>query len=325
MELPAAAATESIRLLPANERVLASRSPAGQAVERIVRDVAKTEMPVLILGESGTGKEVTAQLIHRLSARRSGPFVRCVCSSLGAESLAKLLRRTNDGSRSSAGVSGATLFLDGVSELRTSCQQKLLQWLPEDAGGENGGNHHARIISSASNHFKAEVGAGHFREELYYRLNGISIQLPRLNQRKEDILPFADLFLARFSRQFGKGKPTLSPGVLQALLECSWPGNIRQLKNVVKRIVVLGDEELAMADVQSTAATPGPLKNTPEMLSLKESARTAARKAENQLILKALDRTRWNRKRAAKELGISYKALLYKLKQIGLDPFTGPQ
>jgi two-component system response regulator AtoC len=325
LESPAATVRESARSTLADDKVLASRSPAGQAVERIIAEVAKTEIPVLILGESGTGKEVTARWLHRLSSRRNGSFVRCVCSSLNVATLEKLLQGKNDGQRSSASHSGMTLFLDGVGELSSACQQKLLQCLPEEAGNENESNLPVRVISSASGALKNEVEAGRLREELYYRLNGICIRLPRLCQRKEDIPVLADLFLTKYSGQFGKRKPSLSPGILQAMQDYSWPGNIRQLKNAAKRIIVLGDEKLALADVLSSDSGAEPEKRPPTTLSLKEAARTAAREAENHLILKALDHTRWNRKRAAKELGISYKALLYKLKQIGGGPFTKPE
>ncbi len=322
MESRTTAVTEFARMALADDRVLVSRSPAGLAVERIIVEVAKTEMPVLIIGDSGTGKEVTARSIHRLSLRKNGPFVKCVCSSLSVPAFGKLLQGQNDGKRPPVSSPGMTLFLDGVSELSPACQQKLLQCLPEEAATETDSNFAVRLISSASNSLKNEVEAGRFREELYYRLNGICIRLPRLCQRREDIPALADLFLTKYSGQVGKGKPLLSPGALQALQNYSWPGNIRQLKNAAKRIVVLGDEELALADVLSSKGEANPEKRPSTAISLKEAARTAAREVENQLILKALDHTRWNRKRAAKELGISYKALLYKLKQIGVDPIS---
>jgi two-component system, NtrC family, response regulator AtoC len=302
--------------------VLKSCSPAGQAVERIVAEVAKTEMPVLIVGESGTGKEVTARLIHQLSLRREGQFIRCACSTLGADALGKLLRGGNGSQRSSSSRAEFTLFLDGVSELRPSCQQILLDFLPEDNVSEYENNFAVRIISSTPHSLKDEVEAGHFREELYYRINGVSIRLPRLCQRKEDILGLVDLFLTKFSRQFGRRKPSLSPRAQRALQDYSWPGNIRQLKNAAKRIVVLGDERLALMDLPPMSEDPESLAETSKIQSLKEAGRAAARKAENHLILKALERTRWNRKRAAKELGISYKALLYKIKEIGVDRST---
>jgi two-component system, NtrC family, response regulator AtoC len=314
--------TEQARVDLIGNTVLTSSSPAGQAVEKIVTEVAKTEMPVLIVGESGTGKEVTARLIHQLSSRQQGPFIRCACSTLGADALGKLLRGDDGSQRPSSSRAGFTLFLDGVSELRPSCQQKLLEFLPEDNISEYENNVAVRMISSTSRSLKDEVEAGRFREELYYRINGVCIRLPRLCQRKEDILALVDLFLTKYSRQFGRRKPSLSPRAVRALQDYSWPGNIRQLKNVVKRIVVLGDERLALMDLPPMSEDPEPLVETSRIQSLKEAGRAAARKAENHLILKALDRTRWNRKRAAKELGISYKALLYKLKEIGIDRST---
>lgn len=316
---PSVTATREARGGLDGGNVLTSCSPTGQAVDRIVAEVARTEMPVLIVGESGTGKEVTARWIHQLSPRRNGSFIRCACSTLGVEAFSKLLRGEHSGKHSVASPAGFTLFLDGVSELRPSCQQKLLQSLPEETGSENENNVPVRMISSTSRSLMEEVDAGRFREELYYRLNGVSIRLPKLCERREDIPAFVDLFLTKYSAQFERKKPSLNSSTLRALQDYSWPGNIRQLKNAIKRLVVLGDERLALADLISMGEGSEPLSDPSGMQSLKEAGRAAARKVESHLILKALDHTRWNRKQAAKELGISYKALLYKLKEIGLD------
>jgi two-component system, NtrC family, response regulator AtoC len=162
--------------------------------------------------------------------------------------------------------------------------------------------------------------AGRFRSELYYRINGVCLRLPPLRDRREDIPLLVEFFLTKYAAQLGRPRPCLSPRTLQILGEHSWPGNIRELENVVKKIVALGDEQLATAELGAAA---GETRKTDAAVrhnhSLKAAARAASREAERELIMKALARTRWNRKRAAQELQISYKSLLYKLKQIGFE------
>ena len=162
--------------------------------------------------------------------------------------------------------------------------------------------------------------AGRFRSELYYRINGVCLRLPPLRERKEDIPLLVEVFLTKHAAQLGRPRPSLSPRTFQAFLDHSWPGNIRELENVIKKVVALGDEQFAIAEL----IAGGRETRKTEVIarygySLKAAARAASREAERELILKALARTRWNRKRAAQELQISYKSLLYKLKQIGLE------
>jgi len=165
--------------------------------------------------------------------------------------------------------------------------------------------------------------AGRFREELYFRLNGVCLRLPPLRHRKEDISTLADYFLARYAALFGRPKPVLSAQEMRALKEYDWPGNIRELENAMKKAVVLGGEVFQIVEAGAMPGdAPAPALET-ATVSLKDAARAASRRAERELILKALARTRWNRKRAAMELRISYKALLYKLKQIGPEEATG--
>ncbi len=161
--------------------------------------------------------------------------------------------------------------------------------------------------------------AGRFRQELYYRIDGVCLRLPPLRRRKEEIPGLVAYFLAKYAALFGRPQFSLSSQSLQILLDHSWPGNIRELENVVKKIVVVGDERIAVADLGPSRAESPSAIGVAEGASLKQAARKASREAERELILKALARTRWNRKRAAQELQISYKALLYKLKQIGID------
>jgi two-component system response regulator AtoC len=287
---------------------VAGVSPAMRALERVIADIAPTDIPVLLLGESGTGKEIVAMQIHRLSQHRNEPFVKMSCVALTPESFNGRLHYPDP---ANGAVSGS-LFLDEISQLDAACQPKLLHVLPD--GEEPGAA--PRVISSTSRNLDEEMRAGRFREELYYRVNGVCLRLPPLRHRKEDVPILTDFFLNKYSVLFNRPEPALSQPTLRALAEHSWPGNVRELENVIKKIVALGDERMAVADLGLHGVAPG---NGGEGVSLKQAARAASRQAERQLILKVLTRTRWNRKRAAQELQISYKALLYKLKQIGLD------
>jgi two-component system response regulator AtoC len=184
-----------------------------------------------------------------------------------------------------------------------------------------------RIISSTTRNLEEEMRNGRFREELYYRINGVNLRLPPLRQRKDDISGLLDFFLKRYASLFGRPEPHLSSPTMDLLMRHSWPGNIRELENVARKIVALGNEQLAIGDL-SIGTVPKVAESTPVLSSgnghaaarsLKEASREASRHAEREMILKQLEKTHWNRKRTARDLQISYKALLYKLKQLGLD------
>jgi two-component system response regulator AtoC len=208
-----------------------------------------------------------------------------------------------------------TTFLDEVCDLDPACQPKLLQLLPDGDGGGDGQNLRPRMISATERNLEQEIRQGHFSQELLYRLKGVCLRLPPLRNCKEDIPALLGFFLSKHAPRFGRPKPICDPKTLAKLLDYSWPGNFRQLENVAMNIAALGDERLALSELE--AFGPEALVRTAnQILSLKQAARAAARQAERELILKALDRTHWNRKRAAQELQVSYKALLYKLKQI---------
>jgi transcriptional regulator with PAS, ATPase and Fis domain len=174
------------------------------------------------------------------------------------------------------------------------------------------------VISTTNRNLDDEMRAGRFRSELYYRINGVCLRLPPLRDRKEDIPLLVEAFLTKYAAEFGRSRPSLSPRALRMLLEYSWPGNIRELENAVKKIVALGAENLALPDMVALPVEMRPEITETRSYSLKAAARAASREAEREMILEALARTRWNRKRAAQELQISYKSLLYKLKQICL-------
>jgi two-component system, NtrC family, response regulator AtoC len=311
-------------------------SPAMRALERTIADIASTDIPVLLFGESGTGKEVLALEIHWLSRRRNEPFVKCGCSGLTADSLSACLQSADNGSEADARSSGS-LFLDGINHLEPTAQGRLLHLLPDSSGTPPQGCQSMRVISSTTRNLEEEMRNGRFREELYYRINGVHLRLPPLRDRREDIPALLEFFFKKYSSLFERPAPNVSQYTMSLLLRHPWPGNIRELENVARKIVALGDEQLATHDLsaeeRAKPADPPPdaSKNSESghahapSRSLKETARTASRLAERAMILNQLERTHWNRKKAARELQISYKALLYKLKQLGLDGFDRPK
>lgn len=308
-------------------------SPAMMALERTIADIASTNIPVLLVGESGTGKEVVALEIHRLSKHRSEPFVKCGCSGLTADALAARLERAGGSLEEVA--SRGSLFLDGINHLDPAAQGRLLHLLPDAGGAPSEGCLSMRVISSTTRNLDEEMKSGRFREELYYRINGVHLRLPPLRERKEDIPALVGFFLKKYTSLFERPEPKVGDATMTLLVRNSWPGNIRELENVVRKIVALGDEHLATHDLSAgngrAASSAAVSPKIPESVhthipsgSLKEAARAASRQAERAMILNQLERTHWNRKRAARELQISYKALLYKLKQLGLEGSDAP-
>ena len=305
-----------------------------RSLERTIADIASTDIPVLLVGESGTGKEVAALEIHRLSRHSAKPFVKCGCTGLTGEALSMRLQRVEEASKSDEGASGS-LFLDGINHLDSAAQGRLLQLLPDDSAAPAHGCHYVRVISSTTKNLEDEMKSGRFREELYYRINGVQLRLPPLRDRKDDIPLLVEFFLKKYSSLFERPAPQISESTMNLLLRHNWPGNIRELENVTRKIVAMGDEHLAVHDLASRGDSKGPqeipvaaAENPDSQIrtgSLKEAARAASRVAERAMILSQLERTRWNRKKAARELQISYQALLYKLKQLGLDTSDGPE
>ncbi len=313
-----------------NQYYVQGTSPAMRALERTIADIAPTEIPVLLIGESGTGKEVVALEIHRLSRRWNEAFVKCGCAGLSTDSLVARLQNKENYSGEEA-ASGGSLFLDEISLLESASQARLLNMLPDGNGNPSAGCLSVRIISSTTRNLEEEMRYGRFREELYYRISGVHLRLPPLRNRKEDIPSLLDFFLKKYASLFARPEPQPTGLTMDLLLRYSWPGNIRELENVARKMVALGDEKLALHDlaagsptkspepVSAPAPARAPRNDQAPVRSLKEAAREASRKAERTLILSQLERNHWNRKRTARELQISYKALLYKLKQLGLD------
>jgi len=297
-----------------NHLCLPAHSTARQSLKRVILEIAPTEIPVLLVGEQGTGKEVVAREIHRLSRRQNEPFIKISCAASTASTWSGWLSDTqkSDANRPSG---RGTLFLDEINELDLSRQSKLLLALADRHAPSETRALDVRVISTTSRHLEQEMRVHRFLEDLYYLINGVSLHVPPLRQCKEDIPALADYYLSRNAAALGLPQPSLSSQTLQVLLEHSWSRNIRELQDVTQNIVKFGEERVAAELGLGPKASPSP-SGAAEGVSLKHFARQASQKAEQELILNALTRTHWNRKRAAQELQISYKALLYKLKRL---------
>ncbi len=291
-------------------------SPAIEGLNATIREIAAADIPVLLVGESGTGKEVYGRVIHHLSNNSHAVLKKLSCRTLEPIELA-----AHWGSRRDGGIQSEsdlqTLFLDGIDELDSECQKVLISLLPD---GEYAGNgtKQGRLISSCCRNLEQEIEAGRFRRELYFRISGVCLRLPALRDRKEDIPALMEYFLARHAAP-GRSIPVLCQAETAILMKHDWPGNIRELENLAKRMIALGGASRALDGFQPIAKAESRISEKPQEFSLKVAARAASRQAERELILKALEKTRWNRKRAASDLQISYKSLLYKIKQTGLE------
>ncbi len=283
-------------------------SPSMRSVVALVRELSQSHVPVLLLGEHGTGKQSIARSIHVNSGGAVEQFFVKSCAALSPEMLELKLFPAS-----------ASLYLSEISELGEECQAKLLEILAKP--GSNGNSRsEIRVICGSSRDLDADVRSGAFREDLYYRISGVCLRIPPLRQRKEDIAQLMAFFLRRYSEAYHRPAPALTPATQKLFLEHSWPGNLPELEAAVRAIVAVGSESVAMGGLRSLL-TRGDHRTNGEKTSLKEASRAASREAERDLILKVLTRTRWNRRRAAQELQSSYKALLYKLKQIGYEEF----
>jgi two-component system response regulator AtoC len=278
-----------------------------------VEEIAKTDIPVLLQGDSGTGKGIYASYIHRRSLRNGGPLAKLNCAS---SDFARLLASSGGFLSSEAEPEGGsgTLCLDGLDELSTEGQRLLLSSLQAQES-DAGRAPRVRLISTTTRNLHREVASGSFRRELYFRIAGVCLRLPQLKERREDIPGLVESFLEKHASEMGKRTPSLRDDEMELLVSYDWPGNIRELANLARKIIALGETKFAIADISS--ASPA-RQQTVELQSqsLKAAAKTASRMAERDLIMKALERTHWNRKQAAKQLQISYKALLYKIKQM---------
>jgi DNA-binding NtrC family response regulator len=328
-----------------------------QPVAALIERVADCDATVLVTGESGAGKEVVARELHRRSSRRDRPFVKVNCAALPADLLESEMFGHERGAYTGAATATAgkfeaadrgTLMLDEVAEMPAALQAKLLHVLEDGRFTKLGSNRElevdVRVIAATNRPLTPMIADGRFREDLYYRLQVIEIHVPPLRERREEIVPLARTFVRQCAEHEGRPVPTLTPRLEDALLAYDWPGNVRELENVIQRFVLLQDEDLALrelvTDRDSAFASPAVAETTQsenapavvpvtlavpvqaESQSLPALVRKATAHVEREVIGRALDVVRWNRRRAARMLGVSYKTLLNKMKTLGLDAKT---
>ena len=304
--------------------------------------VARFDFPVLLLGESGSGKEVLAHLIHKYSDRAHRTFLKVNCAAVPSELLESELFGYEPGAFTGANKSKpgkfelcnkGTLLLDEIGEMSPALQAKLLQVLQDGQFSRLGGRTtvkvDVRVLAATNINMPQAIAQKTFREDLYYRLNSFVLRMPSLRERREEIPMMLRHFMMQLSERYACAPLTISARLVEACENYDWPGNIRELENFVKRFLVLGDEAAATAELQRGGprdAQPGsPVSPAPEMPAasqpdLKEMVRNLKNGAEMEAIAQVLEETAWNRKRAASKLNISYKALLYKIRQYDIRP-----
>ncbi|MBW1645278.1 MAG: sigma-54-dependent Fis family transcriptional regulator [Deltaproteobacteria bacterium] len=307
-------------------------------IRSIVDQVADTDVPVMLRGESGTGKDLVARVIHAKSNCAASSFVKVNCSAIPLELVESELFGYERGAFTGATdrkvgkfelASGGTIYLDEIGEIDPVLQAKLLQVLQDGSfsplGSDRDVQVNMRVISATNVDLEKAVREGRFRRDLYYRLKVVEIFLPPLRDHLEDIPHIAEYFLNKFSRQYSRQAMTLSRKLLRLMLDYDWPGNIRELENLIKRVVIFGDETPAVAEIaaKKRVVRSGNLVEITDDLSLpvlKVFEKEATRRAEKIVIAKVLEKTGWNRTRAAEYLQISYKTLLTKIRECGLHP-----
>jgi len=302
-------------------------SPQMLRIIDIARHVAGTDVPVLILGESGVGKEVVASFIHEQSNRSEGPFVKVNCAALPHELLESELFGYERGAFTGAirdkigkfeQADKGTLLLDEIGEMSPHLQAKLLHVLQDAEFSRLGGKRpvkvNVRILAATNKKLKEAVLKGEFRNDLYFRLNVIKFELPPLRERREDIPLLCNHFLEKYRERYQSAVQQIPKALMEVFLRYDWPGNVRQLENVVKRYLILPDADV-MSELRSGGNETTVATVPTGTVSLKEVAGHAAEVAEKEVVLRVLEETGWNRKESARRLKISYKALRNKLKK----------
>ncbi len=305
--------------------------------------VARADIPVLILGESGTGKEVLALFTHKMSARSQHTFLKVNCAAVPADLLESELFGYEQGAFTGAVktkpgkfeiCTGGTIFLDEIGEMPAILQAKLLQVLQDGTFSRLGSRSpmkvDVRVIAATNINMKEAMAQKTFREDLYYRLNGFTLSIPALRHRREEIPVLSQFFMRKAAQRYGREPLYFSAALMEALTEYPWPGNIRELQNVINRYLVLGDERSILDDLAVEIRATAPVSaggggggaEAPGASGggLKQMVRSLKGEAEATAIQQVLEEVGWNRKAAANDLQISYKALLYKIKQYDLSP-----
>ena len=314
--------------------VIFGRTVEMQHLRQRLEKVCATDIPILIQGYAGTGKETLAHWIHSHSPWREGPFVKVSCAAIPGLLLESELFGYQKGAFTGAYTSkpgrvelahGGTLFLDEIADLDPLLQAKLLQVLQDGRfsrlGDEEERKVDARVLCTTNRRIEDAVAGGRFRQDLYYRINVFRVDLPKLSERREDIPLIANYLFDSLSRRFQREVPPLSSRMLQFLQRRDWDGNIRELGNRIASYLLLGTEETPEEANSMRAHLALPMRiQVDGTVPLKRIAEKACRELGREVILRALQANHWNRRRAAEELKISYRALLYKIREAGLPP-----
>jgi two-component system, NtrC family, response regulator PilR len=312
---------------------LLGNSIAMSQLREMIEKVSRSQAPIHIYGESGTGKELVAQLIHAAGARREGPFVPVNCGAIPTELMESELFGHKKGSFTGAvadkrgliqSAEGGTLFLDEIADLPLHMQVKLLRVIQEKtvrAVGESKESPvDARILSATHKPLAAEVAAGRFREDLFYRVNVIEIRVPPLRERMEDVPELVDSILRKLGKDLGKPTPALTNAALQALGEYPFPGNVRELENVLERAATLcAGTNIDVVDLQLRQAGGVLDRSVAGAVTNGEPLGDALEDIERDAIVRALEQTRYNKTKAAALLGMSFRSLRYRIKKLGLE------
>jgi two-component system response regulator AtoC len=339
--MPSARTNESdeLRELPPVEMIF-GQSPLMAAAREKLERVAETTVPVLIQGESGTGKEIFAKLVHNYSKRAKSAWVKVACPAIPHSLIESELFGYEKGAFTGAYATKrgrvelaqmGTLFLDEIGDLDLSVQAKLLQMLQDGSfmrvGGQEPRNVNLRLVSAASQDLRQQTENGSFRLDFFFRINAVTIDLPPLRMRTIDLPMMIEYFLERHSKVFHLAPKPLSRELMRLMQRYDWPGNIRQLENMIRSFVLIGNEESLAAELVPALPThPARLKTEIDLsspISLKEITKAATQDLERQIILKVLEANGLNRRKTAKWLNISYRSLLYKLQEAQGAKFAG--
>jgi two-component system response regulator AtoC len=335
---PVSALIQPLGEMPPDSVVFGSTEAMRSLRERLSK-IAGANVPVLIQGESGTGKDIIARMIHTASPWKTGPWVKVNCPAIPGTLLESELFGYEKGAFTGAyGMKPGrvemahrgTLFLDEISELDMALQSKLLQLLQDGQfcriGAQEDKKVEVRVVCATNRKLEEEIANGTFRADLFYRINVVNLHMPSLRERAADIPQLVSYFLEYYNRKFNARALPPSADLMNAMKKYHWPGNVRELENLMKRYVILGVEESISGDLHpreqdfftTDFAVDGPI-------SLKKITRQAVRELERKIILKVLQHHHWNRKSAARALNISYRALLYKIRDAGLPSNRAPR